>query len=342
MKKTLFGIAMGVALAAVACSCTSKKVEEQPTAVAAAPSKVEVIKVGRQQVIQSETYSSTILANVTNNIVPQSGSRIQKILVDVGSFVQAGQIVAEMDRVQLEQAELKLDKDKKELERVRDLYNLGGISQSDFESLELAYNVSKTTYENILENTILRSPVTGVITARNYDRGDMYTMTAPIFTVQEITPVKMLVGVSETDYTKIHKGDKVTVTTDAIPGRTFTGKINRLYPTIDAMSHTFNVEVTVSNADKVLRPGMFARVNIVFGVNNSIVVPDAAVVKMQGSGQKSVFVVKDDNTVESTLVTLGRHFDGQNEILSGLEEGQTVVVKGAASLRNGTEITIGE
>lgn len=342
MKKTFTGIVMGIALAAVVCGCTSKKDQEQQTVAVVAPSRVSVVVASKQEVPQDETYSSTIQANITNNIAPQGGSRIQKILVDVGSFVKEGQIVAEMDRVQLEQAELKLDKDKKELERVRDLYKAGGISQSDFESLELAYKVSKTTYNNLLENTILRSPVTGVITARNYDRGDMYAMAYPIFTVQQITPVKILVGVSETDYTKIHKGDKVTVTTDAIPGRVFSGRINRLYPTIDQASHTFNVEVIVPNTDKVLRPGMFARVNIVFGVNTSIVVPDAAIVKMQGSGLKSVFVVGEDNTVTSSTVTLGRHFDNQYEVLSGIEEGQKIVVKGATTLRNGTEVTIGE
>ena len=207
--------------------------------------------------------------------------------------------------------------------------------------MELKYNVTRSQYNNLLENTVLRSPISGVITARNYDKGDMYTA-QPLYVVQQITPVKLYVGVSESDYTKVKKNDKVTLTADALPGKTFTGHIARIFPTMQASTHTFTVEVNVANADRQLRPGMYSRVTINFGATHNVTVPDGSVVKQQGSGVRTVFVLQEDGTVKETVVALGRHFDEKYEILSGLKEGDKVVVKGQSSLRNGEKVNVQE
>ena len=313
-------------------STAAAQVEERATLISTATAT-------RQEVPQTETYSSSVQAFAVNNIAPQTGGRIKTIKVDVGSFVEKNQLLAEMDAAQLDQARLKLVNDSTELSRLRSLYEEGGVSKSDFDAAEMAWKVSRRSYNNLLENTVLRSPISGVITARNYDQGDLYSG-QPIFVVQQITPVKLLVGISETDYTKVKKGDQVEITADAIPGRTFTGKVNKVYPTIDPTSHTFTTEVLVGNTDRALRPGMFARVKVEFGVNNSVVVPDEAVVKMQGSGQRSVYVVNSDNTVNSVIVKIGRHFDRYYEILEGLNEGDIVATKGSSSLKDGSKVEI--
>ena len=330
---------LAAALAVAACSQNSGKKYQAAGETAVPAIRVTVTKVQQQTVSQTEVYSSTVQAYAVNNIAPQSGNRIQKINVDVGSFVTKGQILAEMDKVQLTQQKLQLANAEKELKRLKQLYEQGGISQSDYEAVELQYKVAKATCENLEQNTILRSPISGVVSARNYDRGDMYGMAAPIFTVQQITPVKILVGISEGDYTKVKKGDSVTLTVDALPGKTFSGTIKRIYPTIDPMTHTVNIEVNVPNQNRELRPGMYAKVNVTFGHSSSIVVPDAAVVRLQGSGQRNVFVVENGVAVQRE-VTLGRHFDSQYEILSGLEVGEQVVVKGGSALRNGAAVEV--
>ena len=305
-----------------------------------APVNVEIAVTEYRDVPQDETYTTTVQAYAVNNVVPQAGSRIKRINVEVGDFVAKGQVLAEMDQTSLEQAKLKLDNDALELSRLKELYEAGALSKSDFEAMQLSYNVSNSQYQNLVENTTLRSPLTGVVTARNYDVGDMYAMSQPIFVVQQISPVKLLVAISETDYTKVKRGDEVEINADAIPGRTFIGKVNRIYPVIDAASHTFTVEVVVPNNDRVLRPGMFARARVTFAVNHSIVVPDIAIVKQQGSGQKSVFVLNSDNTVSSRVVTLGRHTGTDYEVLEGLAEGEKVVTKGHTALRNGSEVNV--
>ena len=339
MNKSI--LAAAVLLLAGCASQGSGSNAQGQQAVPAAKPVVYVVEAVYRSVPRTTVYSSTVQANVTNNIAPQSAGRIQKLNVEIGDFVSKGQVLAEMDRVQLDQAELKLRNDETELERVRALLAQGDISQADFDQLELACNVSRTSYNNLLENTILRSPVSGVVTARNYDRGDMYSMSQPIYTVQQISPVKILVAISETDYTLVHKGDKVSLTADALPGKAFEGSVSRLYPTMDASSHTFNVEVQVPNNDRKLRPGMYVRASVNFGEGRSIVVPDTAIQKMQGAGTRTVFVINDEGVSELRIVELGRHWDGNYEILSGLSEGEKVVYKGNSALKAGTAVEIG-
>lgn len=334
-------IYVAAAVMAVSCGNNNSKTAEQPQAAEVRLPNVSIMAASYKDVPQSDVYTANVEAYAKNNIAPQSPSRIQKIYVEVGDFVRAGQIVAKMDEVSLNQSKLSMANDSLEYSRIKKLYEQGGVSKSDFDAMELKYNVTRSQYQNLLENTILRSPVSGVITARNYDQGDMYGG-SPIYIVEQITPVKLYVGISEMDYTRVKKNDTVTLTADALPGKTFTGRIARIYPTIDAATHTFTAEVNVANGDRLLRPGMYARVTVNFGSNHSIVVPDDCVVKQQGSGVRSVFVLQADNTVKEVVVTLGRHFGTEYEILSGIAEGDKVVVKGQASLKNGSKVNVQE
>ena len=301
---------------------------------------MSVITASKQTVPQTGSYSASIQAYAVNNIASQTGGRIQKLNREIGDFVSAGDVLAELDRIQLDQAELTYRNNERELQRLSGLLKEGGVSQSDFDSFELSYKVSKSNYENLLENTILRSPINGVISARNYDRGDMYSMSSPIYTVQQIVPVKLLVPVSESDYTRIKKGDSVDITVDALPGKTFKGSVLRLYPTIDAASHTFSAELVVRNENRELRPGMYARATVLFEKVDRIVVPDGAVVKQQGSGQKLVYVLDADNCAHARVVETGRHIGNEYEIISGIEEGETIVVKGNSNLKSGEKVEV--
>jgi RND family efflux transporter MFP subunit len=337
--KTAYAL-VAIALAAVSCAGGSNKADTAAGPAAPAVPNVEVTTALSQDVDQDNTYSSTVQAWATNNIMPQAGARIRKINAEVGDYVVKGQVLAEMDRTQLDQLQLQLQNDKIEYERLKSLYEQGGVSQSDFETAELAYKVRQSNYKNLEENTILRSPITGYVTARNFDAGDMFSMGSPLFTIQQVVPVKLLVGISESEYTKVKKGDKVALTADALPGRTFSGKVERLYPTMNAATHTFNVEVTVSNADRALRPGMYARVKVNFGSQHHIVIPDQAVVRMEGTGQRYVYLLNEDSTVSHVPVTLGRHLGQTYEILDGIAEGSQVVIKGQAALKDGVKVQV--
>lgn len=332
----------GTVVMAAGCGNSGNKAAEQTVAAVEEAPSVSVEQVTVREVPQNATYTSTVQAYVKNNIAPQMTGRITKINVEIGDFVTKGQVLAEIDKAQLLQAQLQLQNQEVELARLKSLYEAGGLSKSDLDAIELQYNVTKTQVDNLLENTVLRSPVNGVVTARNYDQGDMYSMSAPIYTVEQIVPVKLLVGISESDYSKVKKGDSVEITADAIPDKTFYGKVEKIYPTIDPATRTFTVEVVVSNNYKTLRPGMFARVTVNFGANNSVVIPDVAVVKQQGSGERFVYILNDDNTVTYQKVVLGRRMGAEYEVLEGVEDGAKVVTGGQIRLKDGIKVTVNE
>lgn len=343
--KTIFrSILVAAAVAAVSSCGNGTSKGTQPAAVAEVETvpTVAVEQVSLREVPQTATYTSTIQAYVKNNIAPQMAGRIAKINVEIGDNVKKGQVLAEIDKAQLLQAQLQLQNQEVELQRLKTLYESGALSQSDYDAVELAYNVAKTQVENLLENTVLRSPIDGVVTARNYDAGDMYAMSAPIYTVEQIKPVKLLVGISESDYTKVKKGDSVEITADAIPGTTFYGKIEKIYPTIDPATRTFTVEVVIANNYNTLRPGMFARATVNFGSNNSVVIPDVAVVKQQGSGERFVYVLNADGTVTYQKVVLGRRMGAEYEVLEGLKDGDKVVTGGQIRLKDGIKVIVNE
>ena len=167
-------------------------------------------------------------------------------------------------------------------------------------------------------------------------------MSAPLFTVEQIVPVKLLVAISESEYSKVKKGDKVEVVADALAGKVFDGKIRKIYPTIDPATRTFTAEVVVNNSKRELRPGMFARVTVNFGVNNNVVIPDIAVVKQQGSGERFVYVLNEDGTVSYQKVVLGRRMGAEYEVLEGISDGATVVTGGQIRLKDGVKVAVNE
>lgn len=339
MKMNLFVRSLligGVCVASVACgSKKSAEVAEQPVEVAKPKVSTEVVKT--QDVDMQSVFMGTVEGYAVNNITPQQPRRITRVLVDVGDRVSAGQKVAELDNSSLAQAKAQYENAKASFERSDELYKFGGESKASWEAVKTQYEVAKLTYENLLENTTLVSPISGVITARNYDNGDMVAG-QPIFVVQQISPAKVIINVSENLYSYLKKGMPVSIELDAIPEQTFEGKIHRITPSIDAATHTFPVEVVIPNGKEQIKPGMYARVTMKYGTRQNIVVPDRAVVKMLGSGDRFIYVCKADGTVSYQKVELGRRMQDKYEVLSGIADGDEVVVTGQAALKDGLAV----
>lgn len=326
----------GVCVASVACgSKKSAEVAEQPVEVAKPKVSTEVVKI--QDVDMQSVFMGTVEGYAVNNITPQQPRRITRVLVDVGDRVSAGQKVAELDNSSLAQAKAQYDNAKASFERSDELYKFGGESKASWEAVKTQYEVAKLTYENLLENTTLVSPISGVITARNYDNGDMVAG-QPIFVVQQISPAKVIISVSENLYSYLKKGMPVSIELDAFPGQTFEGKIHRITPSIDAATHTFPVEVVIPNGKEQIKPGMYARVTMKYGTRQNIVVPDRAVVKMLGSGDRFIYVYKADGTVSYQKIELGRRMQDKYEVLSGIADGDEVVVTGQSALKDGLAV----
>lgn len=246
MKKSVQLIALMAVALLSSCGgekdkAATEKVEEKP--------RVKLASVTARPVDQIQEYTATVQAEVKNNIAPSSPVRIDQIFVEVGDRVSKGQKLVQMDAANLKQAKFRLENQEIEFKRTDELYKVGGTSKSEWDAAKMALDVQKTTYKNLLENTALLSPINGVVTARNYDNGDMYSGGEPVLVVEQITPVKLMINVSEGYFAKVKKGSPVAVKVDVYGDEEFEGTINLVYPTIDANTRTFPVEVRLTNRD---------------------------------------------------------------------------------------------
>ncbi|HNR27924.1 MAG TPA: efflux RND transporter periplasmic adaptor subunit [Bacteroidales bacterium] len=324
-----------VALLLAGCGIKGQNQQE------AAPEKIVVkaAAVTLEEVPQINEFTATVQANIINNIAPQMAARIKKIYVEVGDFVTKGQKLVQMDDNNLEQVRTQLENMEISFRRVDELYKVGGVSQADWDAQKTRLDVMRTQYDNLVENTQLVSPIDGVITARHYDSGDLFGMSMPLLVVEQISPVKLLVHVSESFFTKIRKGMEVDIRLDVYPGEVFKGRVSIVYPTITAATRTFPVEIVIPNVNRKVRPGMFARVAIDFGAEPCLLIPDQSVIKQQGSGERHVYVYKDGKA-EYRLVEPGRRLDSFYECLSGLEKGELVITTSLNRLTNGAEVEL--
>ena len=237
---------------------------------------------------------------------------------------------------------MQLENQKTEFKRVDELYKVGGISQSSWEAAKMALEVTETSYNNLLENTTLSSPISGIITARNYDNGDMFSGALPVLRVEQMTPVKLLINVSEVYFTKVQKGQSVNIKLDVYENEEFEGTVTLVHPTINPATRTFPVEIKLANKDMKVRPGMFSRVTLNFGTIDHVVVPDLSVQKQPGSGERFVFVY-ENGKVYRRVVELGRRTGDKNdkyELLSGVENNAQVVIAGQSRLSDGQPVTV--
>ncbi len=317
-------------------SCSSKK--EEKTEQKEELPLVTIEKVTAEDVLQNASYTATVEAFKTNNITSSTMNRIKSILVDVGSRVHAGQTVVILDDVNIEQQKIHLANQKREYDRAVELLKIGGGTQQQVDNLKSEYDASMRAYRNMKENTALISPISGVVTARNFDNGDM-TGSMPILTIEQQNPVKVIVNVSEQDFTKIKQGMKVQVKLDVYGDEVFEGSVYLIHPTVDANTRTFQVEVTMPNAQNRIHSGMFARVDMNFGSKRNVVVPDRAVVKQSGSGNKYVYVYKDGK-VSYNKVELGQRIGDRYELLSGVPDNSDVVVTGQTRLADGAAVKV--
>ena len=265
-------------------------------------------------------------------------NRIKEIKVEVGDQVAAGQTLVVLDNANVEQLEVRITNQEREYNRAVQLLEIGGGTQQVVDQLKTELDAAKRNLKNLKENMNLTSPISGVVTARNYENGDM-TGQLPILTIENMKPVKIIVSVSESAFPKIKKGMKVDVKLDTYGDEKFTGTVHLIHPTIDAATRTFKVEITVPNADGRIHSGMFARVDINYGTAKHVVVPDQAVVKQTGSGVRYVYIYKDGN-VSYQEIELGQRLGDRYELLSGLENDTEVVVYGQSRLVDGASVQL--
>ena len=329
---------ISLAASAAIISCQKKDDSNPAEAVVELPI-VETSVVTARDVPQINEYTATVEADNINNIAPASPNRIKSISVEVGDHVRKGQTLVTLDRAASDQMKINLEQIRREYNRAVQLLEIGAGTQQSVDQLKSQLDAAKSQYDNLLENTVLTSPITGVVTERNYDPGDM-TGNQPVLTVGQLSPVvKVMINVTESDLSKLKAGMPVSVAFDAFPDDTFEGRISRIHPTVDTATRTFRTEIAIANNSERIIPGMFARVSVNLGERSNVVVPDRAIVKQTGSGNRYVYILHN-GTVSFERVELGRRLGDAYELLSGVNSGDTVVISGQSRLADGVEVEV--
>ncbi len=336
MKKIL----MMIAAAAMTAGCTGKRT------TASAPEENRVLTRG---VVAEETavrlieeFTSEIEPYRENDITPAaSGVHIDRILVEVGDAVREGQLVVSLDPTQYTQQLVQLQTIESDYNRLLPVYEAGGISAQQIEQARAQLDVQREVVANLKKNIEVRSPISGVVTARNYESGDLFAQ-QPILHIMQIDPLKVIVNISEQFFPQVKVGMPVDLYVDIFPGEIFAGRVSLIYPALDAATRTFKVEVTVPNGAGRLRPGMYARTSFDMGGKTGVMVPDVAVQKQVGSAERYVYVIVGDTVAERRSVEVGRQIGDRVDILRGVTAGEQVAVTALSKLFDGARVEIKE
>ena len=335
---------MIIAAAASLVACGGKGGEKAATTTKKEAEKVKVLTLESERISKTLELSSTLEGYETMNISPSITGHIEHIYVEVGSRVQKGAMLVRMDQTQLNTTRINLASTKTELDRVTDLKASGSVSEQVYDQTKAGYDqlVEAERFQN--ENTFVKAQFAGVISAKNYEDGEMYTG-APILTLTQINRLKAIINIPETYFPKVKQGMKVEVESDIYPGEVFPATIEIVYPTVDPQSHTFQAKLNIPNGSEKIRPGMYVRTRLAVGEVDAIVVPYQSVLKLTGSNDRYVFV-NDNGTARRVAVTLGQRFDDRIEVLpiedGAMKAGDQLVVTGQARLVDGDKLEIVE
>ena len=327
---------------ALISACGGKGENRQATTTKKEAEKVKVLTLQSERIAKQLELSSTLEGYETMNISPSITGHIEHIYVEVGSRVQKGAMLVRMDQTQLNTTRINLASTKTELDRVSALKASGSISEQVYDQTKAGYDQLVETERFQNENTFVRAQFSGVISAKNYEDGEMDTG-APILTLTQIGRLKAIINIPETYYPLVKQGMKVDVHSDIYPDKSFPATIEIVYPTVDPTSHTFQAKLNIPNGGEKIRPGMFVRTTLPLGQIDAIVVPYQSVLKLSGSNDRYVFT-NQNGTAHRVAVTLGQRFDDRIEIIpvipGDLKEGDQLVTTGQARLVDGAKLEI--
>ena len=343
--KNIFKPALIIVAALSMAACGGeKKSEKQASTTKREAEKVKVLELKNQRIAKQLELSTTLEGYETMNISPSITGHIEHIYVEVGSRVSKGAMLVRMDQTQLNTTRINLASTKTEMDRVTALKASGSVSEQVYDQTKAGYDQLVETERFQTENTFVKAKFSGVISAKNYEDGEMYTG-APILQLCQINRLKAVINIPESYFPLVKKGMNVDIVSDIYPGSVFPATIEIVYPTIDPSSHTFQAKLNIPNSSEKIRPGMYVRTSLALGEIDAIVVPYQSVLKLTGSNDRYVFV-NDNGTARRVAVTLGQRFDDQIEIIpltpGDIKEGDQLVVTGQARLIDGDKLDIVE
>ena len=285
------------------------------------------------------SVSTNLQGYLTQNVAPSLQGKIEHIYREVGDRVSKGSDLVRMDQTQYKTTKISLTNLEIEKNRITQLLKTGSATQQQFDQITTQYNSTKEQLEFLQTNTYVKAPFSGVISAKNYEDGELFAG-QPILVLTQIDKLKALVAIPETYFPLLKAGMKLTLTSEIYPEQTFPATIEVVYPTIDASSHTFQAKIVVPNGKNLLRPGMYVTTTIGLGKVNTIVAPYQAVEKLVGANDRYVFI-NENGRAKRVAVTLGQRFDQDIEIIAPeIVPGVELVTTGQHKLVDGVKLNI--
>ncbi len=342
-------LAVSVSLAVLLSACSGGpngadgKTADGAPAVAK-PVAVEVADAARRSISASYTGTATLAPVDEALVVAKTSGVLVELLAEEGDSVRAGQVLARLDPdrkgLALAQQKATLKKVESEYERSRELFGRQLVSADAHEKIRSELEIQRAAVdiaELELAYTRIVAPISGTIAERMVKSGNLVQTNGTLFRIVDSERLEAVLNVPERELAKLAAGLPVALEVDAVPGRDFTGRIDRIGPVVDAGSGTFRV-VALFEGQPSLRPGMFGRIQVRYDRrDDALTVPREALI--EGDGDTAVFAVRDGKAVR-VPVRLG-YVDGiLAEILSGLNDGERVVTIGKATLREGATVEV--
>ncbi len=287
------------------------------------------------------SVSTNLQGYVTLNVAPSLTGKIEHIFCEVGDKVVKGQSLVNMDQTQYKTTKISMGNLEIEKNRIEQLLKTGSATQQQYDQILAQYNSTKEQLEFLETNTYFKAPFAGVIAAKTYEDGELYSG-QPILVLTQIDKLKALVAIPETYFPKIKEGMKLSLTSEIYPGKTFPATVEIVYPTVDPSTHTFQCKIVIPNTRNLLRPGMYVTTTIGLGKAEALVIPYQAVEKLVGANDRYVFI-NEDGRAKRVTVTLGQRFDQDIEIIADeIVPGVEVVTTGQHKLVDGVKINVVE
>lgn len=287
------------------------------------------------------SVSTNLQGYVTLNVAPSLTGKIEHIFCEVGDKVIAGQDLVRMDQTQYKTTKFSFQNITTEKTRIEQLFRTGSATQQQLDQIETQYISTKEQLDFLEKNTYFKAPFAGVIAAKTYEDGELYSG-QPILVLTQIDKLKALVAIPESYFPQFKEGMKLTLTSEIYPDQVFPATVEVVYPTIDATSHTFQVKIVIPNSKELLRPGMYVTTTIGLGKANTIVAPYQAVEKLVGANDRYVFL-NENGVAKRVAVTLGQRFDQDIEIIAPeIVPGVEMVTVGQHKLVDGVKLNVVE
>lgn len=342
-------LAAAIAVAALLQGCMEQangSVDEQQASEAAMAIPVEVATVAMGDVAAFYSGTTSLESDEQATVVSQITGVVLGIDAEEGDYVEAGTVLArvETDRyaLEVERNDATLNRLETEFQRKQELFGKKLVSAEDFERVSAEYQAQKAAVglaQLNLKYTRIVAPISGYVAERMIRVGNLVEVYQPVFRIASYDPLLAVLHVPERELSVLRKGLTVSLTLDAVPTSSFSGEVTRISPVVDPATGTFRVTAEISDPEKVLKPGLFGRVDILYDMRRDVpLVPRAAVITEDESSH--VFVVGEGGNVVRRPVKLGYERDGKVEIVDGVAAGEKVVTAGKGSLSEGSQVEV--